>query len=44
MYNVILCAISLHGTKHLNREFEFATTKDLKFMEILMLPSVLSIQ
>ena len=28
MYNVILCAISLHGTKHINHEFEFATTKD----------------
>ena len=29
MYNVILCAISLHGTKHINHEFEFATTKVL---------------
>ena len=28
MYNVILCAINLHGTKHINHEFEFATTID----------------
>ena len=26
MYNVILCAISLLGTKHINHEFEFAIT------------------
>ena len=34
MYNVVLCAISLHGTKHINHEFEFATTKDLCIIRI----------
>ena len=34
MYNVILCAISLLGTKHINHEFEFAITKDLCIIRI----------
>ena len=34
MYNVILCTISLLGTKHINHEFEFATTKDLCIIRI----------
>ena len=34
MYNVILCAISLLGTKHINHEFEFAVTKDLCIIQI----------